>query len=111
MLKEVAEIQKFFTPALPFTLSEVLNGRALALPKPDYPREARGLNLEGVVVVQVEIDEKGNVTNAKDLCYGPPYLSESSVKAAFQARFSPTTVSGVPVKVKGVIYYNFVRRP
>jgi TonB family protein len=112
IVKEVQEIQKFFTPGLPFVpLAEVLNGRALFLAKPDYPREARDRNFEGMVVVQVEIDEKGNVTNGKDLCHGPPYLSESSVKAAFQARFSPTTVSGVPVKVKGVIVYNFVRRP
>ena len=104
-------MQNLFPSGLSFTpLGEVLNGRALVLAKPDYPREARDLNLEGIVIVQVEIDEKGNVTSAKDLCQGPPYLSESSVKAAFQARFSPTTVSGVPVKAKGVITYNFVRR-
>jgi TonB family protein len=111
MLKKIQEMQKFYAPGLPFVpLAEVLNGRALVLPKPDYPREAREMNLDGMVVVQVEIDEKGKVTNTKDLCQGPPYLSESSTKAAFQARFSPTTVSGMPVKVKGVIVYNFVRR-
>jgi TonB family protein len=111
ILKEVQQFEGLFSSGLPFVpLAEVLNGRALFLPKPDYPREARELNLDGTVVVQVEIDEKGNVTAAKDLCQGPPYLSESSTKAAFQARFSPTTVGGNPVKVKGVIVYNFVRR-
>jgi TonB family protein len=111
MRKEVEDLQKMFTSVLPFIpLAEVVNGRALTLPKPDYPREARGLNLYGIVIVQVEIDEQGKVTSAKDLCQGPPYLSESSVKAAYQARFSPTTMSGLPVKVKGVITYNFVAR-
>lgn len=111
MVKEIEDLQKMFTSVLPFTpLAEVVNGRALVLPKPDYPREARGLNLYGIVVVQVEIDEKGKVKSAKDLCQGPPYLSESSVKAAYQARFSPTTISGMPMKVKAAIVYNFVAR-
>jgi TonB family protein len=111
IFKEVEEIQKWFAPGLPIAPpEEILNGHALVLAKPDYPREARELNLQGIVVVRVEIDEKGNVTSAKDLCQGLPYLSESSIKAAFQARFSPTTVSGVPVKVRGVIVYNFVWR-
>jgi tetratricopeptide (TPR) repeat protein len=110
LMNEIERMLNLFAPGLPFTLGEILNGRALVLAKPDYPREARELNLEGIVSVQVEIDERGNVTSAKDLCQGPPYLSESSVKAAFQARFSRTTVAGVPVKAKGVIIYNFVRR-
>jgi TonB family protein len=111
IFKEVEAIQKQFAPGLPFVApAEVLNGRALVLPKPDYPRAARELNLQGTVVVEVEIDEKGNVIGAKDLCQGLPYLSESSIRAAYQARFSPTKLSGVPVKVKGVICYNFIWR-
>jgi TonB family protein len=109
MLKEIQGLQQMFAPAFPFTpLGEVLNGRAVVLPRPEYPREARGLNLYGIVVVQVEIDENGKVTSAKDLCQGLPCLSEASVKSAYQARFSPTTISGVPVRVKGTIVYNFV---
>jgi TonB family protein len=111
IVKQVEEIQKYFAPDLPLAPpGEILNGRALILPKPDYPREARELSLQGTVVVEVEIDEKGNVIGAKDRCEGLPYLSESSIRAAFKARFSPTTLSGVPVKVKGVICYNFIWR-
>jgi len=62
------------------------------------------------VVVMVEIDEQGKVTGAKDLCQGLPYLSESAVNAALKARFSPTMLSGTPVKVTGVIQYNFISR-
>jgi len=88
----------------------ILNGRAISLPQPKYPEAAREHRLSGRVVVKVTIDETGAVVNAKDMCGGPPYLSESSVKAAYAARFTPTKLSGKPVQVYGVIQYNFVRR-
>lgn len=111
ILKEVQQFQGLFSSGLPFVpLAEVLNGRAISLPKPDYPSEARQLRLSGTVAVQVEIDETGKVTGAKDLCQGLPYLGEASVRAAYHARFSPTMAAGVPVKVKGVIVYNYVAR-
>ena len=62
------------------------------------------------MVVKVEIDERGKVIDARDMCQGPPYLSEASVAAALKARFTPTKLSGMPVKVKGIIQYNFVYR-
>lgn len=82
---------------------------AISLPKPDYPKEARERYLAGTVVVKVESDETGKVISAKDMCKGPPYLSQSSVASALKARFTPTKLSGMPVKVKGVIQYRFVR--
>ena len=89
----------------------VLNGKALSLPKPDYPEAARERRLSGWVVVEVTIDETGTVVRAQDLCGGRlPYLSETSVQAAYKARFSPTKISGKPVLVTGVIQYNFVAR-
>jgi len=86
----------------------VLNGRAISLPKPPYPREARSRHLAGVIIIQVLIDERGKVIEAKDMCRGVPYLTEVSVEAAKSARFTPTKLSGQPVKVTGVIVYNFV---
>jgi len=88
---------------------QILNGRALTLGRPEYPQDAAIRRLEGTVIVQVEIDEAGNVITASDMCQGPPYLSEAAVRAAWKSRFSPTKISGVPIKVKGVIQYNFVR--
>jgi TonB family protein len=111
ILKELEAIRKQFAPNLPATPpAEILNGRAVSLPKPEYPRAAREQRLQGRVVVMVEIDEQGKVTGAKDLCQGLPYLTESAIKAALKARFSPTKLSGMPVKVTGVIQYNFVNR-
>ncbi len=88
----------------------VLNGKALSLPKPEYPGNAADRRLTGMVVVKVEIDETGSVIGARDMCQGPPFLSEAAVAAAWRARFSPTTIDGQPVKVRGIIQYNFTTR-
>jgi protein TonB len=85
----------------------VLNGKAISLPKPAYPPIARAAHAAGTVVVQVLIDENGNVVSAHAVS-GHPLLQAAAVGAARQARFSPTKLSGQPVKVTGVIQYNFV---
>jgi len=86
----------------------VLNGRALYLPKPDYPPEAHNAKASGSVVVQITIDELGAVIAAKAVS-GHPLLQQACVNAALQARFSPTMLMGEPVKVSGVLTYNFAR--
>lgn len=85
----------------------VLNGKATSLPKPPYPPAARAVRAAGAVSVQVLIDESGNVVSASAVS-GHPLLRAAAVAAARGARFSPTMLSGQPVKVSGVITYNFV---
>jgi len=85
----------------------VLNGKAISLPHPAYPPIARQAHAAGTVVVQVTIDENGNVISASAVS-GHPLLRAVAVAAARGARFSPTKLSGQPVKVTGVITYNFV---
>jgi len=84
----------------------VLNNKALSLPKPDVPAAAAGI--EGVVVVQVTVDEQGTVIEARPVS-GPVPLQQISTSAALLARFTPTLLMGEPVKVTGVIVYNFGR--
>jgi TonB family protein len=86
----------------------VLNGKAISLPKPPYPPIARAARASGTVTVQVTIDESGKVISARAIG-GHPDLQEAAVKAAYEARFAPTMLSGQPVKVTGVLTYNFVR--
>ena len=85
----------------------VLNGKAISLPRPAYPPIARQAHASGTVVVQVTIDENGSVISAHAVS-GHPLLQGVAVAAARGARFSPTKLSGQPVKVTGVITYNFV---
>ncbi len=85
----------------------VLNGKATSLPKPAYPPAAKAVRASGAVSVQVLISESGSVISASAVS-GHPLLRAAAVSAARGARFSPTLLSGQPVKVSGVITYNFV---
>ena len=85
----------------------VLNGKAISLPQPPYPAIAKAAKASGTVVVQVLVDENGNVVDAHAVS-GHPLLQAASVSAARSAKFSPTRLSGEPVKVTGVITYKFV---
>jgi protein TonB len=85
----------------------VINGQAVSLPKPPYPPIAKQLRIQGAVNVQVLINEAGNVVSAKAIS-GNPALVTAAQSAAFAARFSPTLLGDQPVKVSGVIIYNFV---
>lgn len=85
----------------------VVNGSAISLPKPPYPAAARAVRASGAVNVQVLIDENGSVVSANAVS-GHPLLRQAAESAARGARFKPTLLSGQPVKVNGVIVYNFV---
>jgi len=84
----------------------ILNNKALYLPTPEYPAIAAQAKASGAVNVQILIDEMGNIISAHAI-NGHPLLQATSVAAARQARFSPTSLSGVPVKVSGILQFNF----
>ncbi len=85
----------------------VLNGKAISKPAPPYPAIARAAKASGTVTVQITVDEEGKVIAASAVS-GHPLLRASAVSAARQARFSPTLLGGQPVRVAGVITYNFI---
>jgi TonB family protein len=87
----------------------VLNGKAVSKPAPEYPAEAKAAGARGVVTVQILVDEEGNVVSANAVA-GHPLLQDAAVRAARAAKFSPTRLSGQPVRVSGVVTYNFVLR-
>ena len=89
--------------------SGVINGKALSLPKPAYPVEARQARANGAVKVKVKINEQGNIVYACGAFNGVHNaLIEASEVAAYSAKFSPTLLKGKPVKVSGIIVYNFI---
>ena len=85
----------------------VLNGKAVSKPAPLYPAEAKAAGASGTVTVQIVVREDGAVESARAVS-GHPLLQEAAVEAAKRARFTPTRLSGQPVKVSGVVTYNFV---
>jgi TonB family protein len=105
-LREFHEARKAMSEP-PEDHGEILNGRAISLPAPRFPDEARAIRASGVVVVNITIDTDGKVIDAKVVC-GHSVFAKPSLEAARGARFTPTKLSGMPVKVNGVIIYNFV---
>ena len=95
------------TPKHVIVSGGVLNGRAISKPQPAYPPIAKAARASGVVTVQVLVDEEGRVISASAVS-GHPLLQSAAVAAAREARFPPTLLSGQPVKVSGVLTYNFI---
>jgi len=84
-----------------------LNGKAVSKPVPEYPAAAMAARASGTVVVQITVDECGVVEKANAVS-GHPLLRAAATDAAYKSQFTPTRLSGQPVKVTGMITYNFV---
>jgi protein TonB len=84
----------------------VVNGKAINLVKPQFSAAAKAIKASGAVNVQVVIDERGNVISASAIS-GHQLLRKSAEDAARASKFTPTFLTGQPVKVTGVIVYNF----
>lgn len=87
----------------------IINGKAIKLPKPEYPRAARAAGIQGTVTVRIVFDENGKVIWARAVD-GHQELRQASEDAAWRSEFAPVKLSGQAVKVTGVIIYNFVAR-
>lgn len=85
---------------------DVIQGEAIHQVTPVYPPLARAAQITGSVVVEVAIDEEGNVITARALS-GHPLLKDSALEAARQWKFAPTTLEGKAVKVIGSLTFNF----
>ncbi|MEO8435363.1 MAG: energy transducer TonB [Pyrinomonadaceae bacterium] len=86
--------------------STITNGKAITLPQPTYPQNAKDAGAEGTITVYITIDEKGDVIEAHALG-GHPFLQDAAVAAAKQAKFEPAQVDGQPALVTASITYRF----
>lgn len=89
--------------------SSVITSKVIDKPAPPYPPIAKAAGVEGAVAVQILVDEQGRVISAKATS-GNPLLQQAAVQAAYRARFTPTLLGNQPVKVSGIITYNFLLR-
>jgi len=86
--------------------STVLQGKAIERRTPTYPPLAKQIRLSGSVSVEVVIALDGRVEAARAI-NGHPLLVASVVEAARGWRFEPTLLNNTPVRVTGVIVFNF----
>jgi len=84
----------------------LLNERAVTLPPAEYPKQG-SMKITGTVEVEVLVGIDGRVVSA-NATKGHALLRAAAIKAARQAQFKPTLLAGQPVRVSGIITYNFV---
>lgn len=87
-------------------LNNILNSEATYLEKAKFPRAAQAVRASGIVYVRITVDEKGTVESAQAVS-GHPLLRPATVEAAKKAKFNPTVIDGKPVKITGLLIYNF----
>lgn len=66
---------------------------------PTYPEEARKNRIQGRVIVEAVISEKGIVTKVRAVESPDPMLTESALEAVKKWTYRPATKKGKPVKV------------
>jgi TonB family protein len=102
--------EKHPRPNVPYRVSgTVMAGKAITKVVAKYPDMAKAAKIEGVVVVEIVVDERGNVNSARALS-GHPLLQDASLTAAKQWKFTPTKLDGEPVKVIGTLTFTFSRQ-
>jgi len=73
---------------------------------PIYPEVARAARIEGLVILEATIDERGVVTDARVL-RSEPLLDAAALTALRQWRYTPTLLNGVPVRVLMTVTFRF----
>lgn len=86
-----------------------LVGLAVKMVTPVYPVTARQMSINGQVMVQLTLDETGNVSSVRATT-GPQILRAAGEDAARRSKFKPAMIGGQPVKATGFIVYNFTNK-
>ncbi len=87
-------------------LGALTKASAVKMVTPVYPQFAVKSHIGGRVVVDVMLDEEGNVTSAK-AGSGHQLLKSICEEAARKSKFKPAIYENHPIKGKGYIIYNF----
>ena len=77
---------------------------------PKYPTIAQKSGIEATVMLEIIVDEKGNVAHAKAVyCSQPGYnFEKNAIQAAKKLRFEPFIENNIPIKVKLIYPIDFL---
>ncbi len=85
----------------------VISGKFVQMAKPSYPPQLKKAKVRESIKVAVLVAENGDVIKAKALCPINLSLAAAAEKAALASKFSSTVKDGKPIKIKGIIVFNF----
>ena len=77
---------------------------------PRYPHQAREKGIQGVVALQVLINQAGDVADVRVIS-GDPMFADVSVEAVKQWKYKPYLLSGQAVEVETVVKVSFNLSP
>jgi TonB family protein len=86
---------------------ELRAGKAMLLPEPKYPADAKSAKIGGTIQVSVLTDESGNVLEIEKIS-GNKILQGASIISAMKSKFVPTLCDGVKIRVSATITYTFL---
>jgi len=96
-------------PPTSLNVGAALKNQAVKLVMPVYTALDKQRNLQGMVTVEITLDEQGSVLEAKGIS-GPKTLRNAAEDAARRTKFKPALFEGRPIKASGFINYNFVNQ-
>ena len=111
MLPE-ASVAPVTVPPVPAPPAVVRPGGVIREPRkivhvaPVYPEIARVSKIQGLVIIEATIDERGHVMDARVL-RSEPLLDGAALAAIRQWRYTPTLLNGVPVRVLMTVTIRF----
>jgi TonB family protein len=82
--------------------------RLLSSVMPTYPLAAKEAGIQGDVVVQATIDQRGNVADMK-IVSGPIMLRQPALDALRRWKYSPTTLNGSAISLQMLVTIKFSR--
>lgn len=74
--------------------------------RPEYPLDAKEAKIQGVVIIEIRIDEQGRVDDARVL-RSIPALDDAALAAVRQWEFVPTLMNGAPTPLIMVVTIQF----
>jgi TonB family protein len=78
--------------------------------QPEYPEEAKGQGIQGVVILDVSLTAQG-VPEDVEVLRSIPQLDAAAIAAVRQWRYQPTLMNGVPTPVQMTVTVNFTLAP
>jgi protein TonB len=94
-------------PATPIRVGgSVKEPRRVVYVPPAYPDLAQKARLQGVVIIEATVNERGRVVNA-NVISGAPILNEAALDAVKKWVYTPTLVNGIPTPIIMTVTVHF----
>jgi TonB family protein len=101
------EIEEVFATGAVRARGEIKPPRLIKSVDPIYPEEARKNQVEGLVILEAKIDEKGNVADVRIL-RSIPALDQAAIDAVKQWKYEPMIIKRKPMPVLFTVTVRFM---